>query len=316
MKRKFVGVGLLVLGACLITSCDRNRAIWKDESKVNAVATSHMVTDLVRVIGGDKVEVIGMMKAGVDPHSYDQTASDVAAMNTADVIFYSGLHLEGHVQEGLEKRAAKGDDVYAVTKNMTKAELIQPDEEFTAYADPHIWGDPELWSKTINVVVAGLSKEAPAHADAFKQRGEEYRKQLLELKQWSQQRISEVPADQRVLVTSHDAFFYFAKAYDFEVKGLQGLSTENVSGVKDVEDLITFIKERKLKTIFPESSVNKKGIQTVANKAGVKLSHEELFSDAMGESGDVVELNGESYDRGTYIGMQKHNINTVVEGLK
>ena len=316
MKRKFVGVGLLVLGACLITSCDRNRAIWKDESKVNAVATSHMVTDLVRVIGGDKVEVIGMMKAGVDPHSYDQTASDVAAMNTADVIFYSGLHLEGHVQEGLEKRAAKGDDVYAVTKNMTKAELIQPEEEFAAYADPHVWGDPELWSKTINVVVAGLSKEAPAHADAFQQRGEEYRKQLLELKQWSQQRISEVPADQRVLVTSHDAFFYFAKAYDFEVKGLQGLSTENVSGVKDVEDLITFIKERKLKTIFPESSVNKKGIQTVANKAGVKLSHEELFSDAMGESGDVVELNGESYDRGTYIGMQKHNINTVVEGLK
>ena len=316
MRRNYIQIGMLALGFSFLNSCNKKDTIWKDQEKVSAVATSHMVTDLVEVIGGDKVEVIGMMKAGVDPHSYDQTARDVAAMNTADVIFYSGLHLEGHVQEGLEKRAAKGDDVYAVTKNMTKAELIQPEEEFAAYADPHVWGDPELWSKTIDVVVAGLAKEAPAHADEFKQRGEAYRKQLLELKQWSQKRIYEVPADQRVLVTSHDAFFYFAKAYGFEVRGLQGLSTENVSGVKDVEDLISFIKQRKLKTIFPESSVNKKGIATVANKAGVKLSHEELFSDAMGESGDVVELNGESYDRGTYIGMQKHNINTVVEGLK
>ena len=306
----------MALGVLAMSSCDKNVSIWEDEAKVNAVATSHMVTDLVQVIGGDKVEVVGMMKAGVDPHSYDQTASDVAAMNTADVIFYSGLHLEGHVQQGLEKRTAKGDDVYAVTMNMMKEELIQPEEDFAAYADPHVWGDPELWSKTIDVVVEGLSKEAPAHADEFKQRGEEYRKQLLELKEWSKQRISEVPVDQRVLVTSHDAFFYFAKAYNFDVRGLQGLSTENISGVKDVEDLIAFIKERKLKMIFPESSVNKKGIQTVADKAGVKLSHEELFSDAMGESGDVVEVNGESYDRGTYIGMQKHNINTIVEGLK
>ncbi|MFC4995047.1 metal ABC transporter solute-binding protein, Zn/Mn family [Rubritalea tangerina] len=299
-----------------LTSCNSKVSIWQDEAKVNAVTTSTMVTDLVQVIGGDKVEVIGMMKAGVDPHSYEQTASDVAAMNTADVIFYSGLHLEGHVQEGLEKRAEKGGDVYAVTKNMSEEELIQPEEEFESYADPHVWGDPELWVKTIDVVVEGLSKEAPAHADEFKKRGEAYRKQLLELKAWSKARIAEVPKEQRVLVTSHDAFFYFAKAYDFEVKGLQGVSTENVSGVKDVQDLITFIKERQLKMIFPESSVNKKGIETVASKAGVKLSQEELFSDAMGEPGDVVELHGESYDRGTYIGMQKHNINTVVDGLK
>ncbi|MGJ8673640.1 metal ABC transporter solute-binding protein, Zn/Mn family [Rubritalea sp.] len=314
-KRFFLGgtVALLVLG---LNSCNRPLSIWQDEEKINVVATSTMVTDLVQVIGGDKVEVVGMMKAGVDPHSYEQTASDVAAMNTADVIFYSGLHLEGHVQEGLEKRAAKGDDVYAVTKNMSKAELIQPEEEYQDYADPHVWGDPELWSKTIDVVVTGLTKESPEFADEFKARGEEYRAQLLDLKDWSKKRIAEVPADQRVLVTSHDAFFYFAKAYDFEVKGLQGLSTENISGVKDVENLITFIKGRQLKMIFPESSVNKKGIQTVAQKAGVSLSHEELFSDAMGDLGDVVELHGESYDRGTYIGMQKHNINTVVDGLK
>lgn len=299
-----------------LNSCNKQGQIWQDEAKINVVATSTMVTDLVQIIGGDQVEVIGMMKAGVDPHSYEQTARDVAAMNSADVIFYSGLHLEGHVQEGLEKRAEKGGDVYAVTKNMSQADLIQPEDEYQDYADPHVWGDPELWVKTIDVVVAGLSKEQPAAADAFAERGAAYRNELLALKEWSKQRVAEVPVDQRVLVTSHDAFFYFAKAYDFEVRGLQGVSTENVSGVKDVENLISFIKERELKTIFPESSVNKKGIQTVAQKAGVALSHEELFSDAMGEPGDVVELHGESYDRGTYIGMQKHNINTVVDGLK
>lgn len=316
MKKRMFLKAVFALSVFGLTQCNKKADIWQSEDKVKVVATSTMVTDLVQQVGGDHVEVIGMMKAGVDPHSYDQTASDVAAMNTADVIFYNGLHLEGHVQEGLEKRAAKGDNVYAVTQNMSKEELIQPEEEFESYADPHVWGDPELWTKAIDVVVEGLSKEDPGHAEAFKKNGEAYRAQLLELKAWSEKRIAEVPQDQRVLVTSHDAFFYFARAYDFEVKGLQGLSTENTSGVKDVEDLISFIKERQLKTIFPESSVNKKGIETVASKAGVALSEEELFSDAMGEPGDVVELHGESYDRGTYIGMQKHNINTVVDGLK
>ncbi len=308
---------IVTASAALLGSCDKPVAgVWQDEAKVNVVATSTMVTDLVRVIGGEQVDVIGMMKAGVDPHSYEQTAKDVAAMNTADIIFYSGLHLEGHVQEGLESRAEKGGDVYAVTSEMSDSDLIQPEEGSDEYADPHVWGDPELWAKTINVVVAGLSKKNPSFSSEFEKRGAEYRKQLIELKAWSQQRVNEVPLKQRVLVTSHDAFFYFAKAYKFEVRGLQGLSTENVSGVKDVENLITFIKQRELKMIFPESSVNRKGIETVAQQAGVRLSDEELFSDAMGEVGDVVEHAGESYDRGTYIGMQKHNINTVVDGLK
>lgn len=284
---------------------------------MRVVATSAMVTDLVKVIGGDNVEVIGLMGEGVDPHSYEQTASDVAALNTADVVFYSGLHLEGHMTDGLERRAADKGNVYAVTAKMPKERLIQPDEQEAGdYADPHVWGDPELWALTIPVVVEGLSKISPDRAEAFKARGAAYHKELFKLKQWSSARIAEVPQGQRVLVTSHDAFFYFARAYQFEVKGLQGLSTENVSGVKDVDELISFIKERGLKMIFPESSVNRKGIQTVADKAGVKLSEEELYSDAMGSVGDVVYRNGEKYDRGTYIGMQKHNINLIVDGLR
>lgn len=301
-----------------VSSCkNAGTGNWTQEGKIKVVATSTMVTDLVKVIGGEEVEVIGLMGEGVDPHSYEQTASDVAALNTADVVFYSGLHLEGHMTEGLERRAADKGNVYAVTAQMPKDKLIQPDEEdFGGYADPHVWGDPELWALAIPVVVEGLSKISPEHAAGFKERGEAYHKELLELKKWSAGRVAEVPAGQRVLVTSHDAFFYFARAYQFEVKGLQGVSTENVSGVKDVDELISFIKERGLKMIFPESSVNRKGIQTVADKAGVKLSEEELFSDAMGRVGDVVKHGGESYDRGTYIGMQKHNINLIVDGLR
>ncbi|WP_018969752.1 metal ABC transporter solute-binding protein, Zn/Mn family [Rubritalea marina] len=313
---KRFAIPLAALSAAILSSCGKPVSIWQDEEKINVLATSTMVTDMVKVVGGDYVEVMGMMKSGVDPHSYEQTAQDVAAMNSADVIFYSGLNLEGQVQVGLEARASRGDDVYAVTASIDPSELIQPEPGSGEYADPHVWGDPALWAKTIDVVVEGLSKEAPALAKEFKSRGDDYRQQLIDLKAWSMQRIEEVPVEQRVLVTSHDAFFYFAKAYQFEVKGLQGISTENVSGVKDVEDLIAFIEARKLKMIFPESSVNRKGIETVAEQAGVALSDEELFSDAMGETGDVVDHGGERYDRGTYLGMQKHNINTVVDGLK
>ncbi|GAA5494356.1 manganese-binding lipoprotein MntA [Rubritalea halochordaticola] len=317
MKKRYKLIGALVAATMGLVSCSKegSNAVWQESGKAKVVATSTMVTDMVKIIGGDQVEVYGMMKEGVDPHSYEQTAKDVAAMNSADVIFYSGLHLEGHVQEGLERRAEKGN-VYAVTDGISKDSLIKPQDDYMGYADPHVWGDPELWAKTVPVVVEGLSKHLPEHAEEFKKRGKAYQKELLDLKAWAKARVSEIPENQRVLVTSHDAFFYFGSAFDFEVKGLQGVSTDHASSVKDVDDLVSFIKERGLKTIFPESSVNQKGLETVANRSGVKLSAEELFSDAMGKVGDVVEVNGEKYDRGTYIGMQKHNINTIVEGLK
>lgn len=317
MKKQYKLIGALATVVFGLVSCSKegSNAVWQETGKSKVVATSTMVTDMVKIIGGDKIEVYGMMKEGVDPHSYEQTAKDVAAMNSADVIFYSGLHLEGHVQEGLERRAEKGN-VYAVTDGIDKSELIKPQDDYMGYADPHVWGDPELWAKTVPVVVEGLSKHFPEHAEEFKKRGEDYQKELLALKAWAKERVNEIPESQRVLVTSHDAFFYFGAAFDFEVKGLQGVSTDHASSVKDVDDLVNFIKERGLKTIFPESSVNQKGLETVANRSGVKLSSEELFSDAMGKVGDVVEVNGEKYDRGTYIGMQKHNINTIVEGLK
>lgn len=288
----------------------------QDASLLQVVTTTTMVTDMVKSIGGDRVSVRGMMGAKVDPHSYQVTFKDTASLQKADLVFYSGHHLEGKMQDILEKRQEKKGAVYAVTDGVPDGLLLKPQEEFTKYYDPHIWGNPELWANCVSVVVEGLQKSDPEGAAGYAERGEAYRQSLIDLHQWAQARVAEVPAAQRVLVTSHDAFFYFGKAYGFEVRGLQGISTNSESGLKDRANLVQFIKDRQLKAIFPESSVNAKGIKAVASEADVAVSKHELFSDAMGALGDMATVNGETYDKGTYIGMMKHNVNTIVEGLK
>lgn len=312
---KLVAVAAAALSVAF-TSCGnrdgKSAGIWQNEDKVNVVATSTMVADMVRIIGGSEVEVIGLMDPSVDPHGYAQTFEDTAAIKTADVVFYSGLHLEGKMQDGLEKLTAKGENVYAVTDAIPHALIIEEEGGH----DPHVWGDPEIWANTIDEVVKGLSAVDAAHADEYKLRGESYRTELLELKAWAIARVQEIPQGQRVMVTSHDAFAYFGNAFGFKVKGLQGLSSADEAGLARANQLIAFIKENKIKTIFPESSVNDKGIKAVADNAGVTVSEIHLFSDACGTLGDIVEINGETYDKGTYIGMIKHNVNTAVEGLK
>lgn len=287
-----------------------------DGALLNVVTTSTMVTDMVRAIGGERVAVHGLMGPKVDPHSFQITSSASAALLKADLVFYNGLHLEGKMQDALENRAAEKKDAFAVTDGIPKEELLKPQEEFVGYHDPHVWGNPELWAHCLDVVVKQLSKADPDGADEYEMKAEFYYDELMALHQWAKNRMAEVPESQRVLVTSHDAFFYFGKAYGFEVRGLQGVSTNSEAGLKDRAELVAFIKERKLKTIFPETSVNAKGIRAVADEAGVSVSAHELFSDAMGNPGDKVELHGEIYDKGTYIGMIKHNVNSIVDGLK
>ncbi len=287
-----------------------------DGELLNVVTTTTMVTDMVKYIGGERVHVHGLMGAGVDPHSYQVTFKDTAALKKANLVFYSGHHLEGKMQDVLEKRKESKGGVFAVTDAVDDASLLKPQEEFEKYYDPHIWGNPSTWTNCVDEVVDALSEADPEGKDEYVGRGEQYRKQLTDLHEWIMSRVAEIPAGQRVLVTSHDAFFYFGKAYGFEVRGLQGISTNSESGLKDRADLVAFIKQRGIKMIFPESSVNKKGIEAVAEEAGVKVSEHELFSDAMGEPGDTVTLHGETYDKGTYVGMMKHNVNTIVDGLK
>lgn len=303
----------LLLVALFGSSCNNKKAkIWSSTGKLKVVATTTMVADLVRQIGGDKVEVYGLMDEGIDPHSYSGKASDTNATKSADLVVFSGLDLEHKLAENLQRM----DNSLAVTAGMDKESLIYPEADLSKYADPHVWGDPQLWAETINPVVGVLSKADPENADYYKKRGEAYRDDLGKLHLWSQKRLAGIPAEHRVLVTSHDAFMYFSRAYDLEVRAIDGLAPGDKAGPKKVQELIKFIKERKLKMIFAEHAVNAKSVQSIAQDAEVAVSEKVLFSDATGVLGEMETVNGETYDVGTYIGMQKHNVNAIVEGLK
>jgi manganese/zinc/iron transport system substrate-binding protein len=309
-------LGILVMGMGLCSCGPAGDGGDGGGGKPLVVTTVTMVTDLVRQVGGDRVAVQGLMGPGVDPHNYQPRIGDSGLLAKADAVFYCGLHLEGKMQDSLGQLAKRRPHVQAVTDGIPQDLLLAPQENFAGLHDPHVWGDPEVWAHTVSVVVEGLSALDPEGADGFRERGEAYRRELAELKTWALGRIAEVPPDKRVLVTSHDAFFYFGRGFGFEVRGLQGVSTVSEAGLRDRAVLVSFIRQRGLRTIFAETSVDPKAIAAVAAGAGVAVSKEHLFSDAMGEPGDVVEFGGERYDRGTYVGMVKHNINTIVEGLK
>lgn len=308
-----VSLLLTVTCALLALSCNNKKgATWKSTDKVKVVTTTTMVTDLVKQIGGDKVEVYGLMDEGIDPHSYTGKTSDTLATKSADLVIYSGLDLEHKLADMLERM----ENTLAVTAGIEKGLLIRPEADLSQYSDPHVWGDPQLWVKTVQPVVDALSKADAANADYYQKRGDAYIVELNELYAWSKKRLAEIPAEHRVLVTSHDAFMYFSRAYDLEVRAIDGLAPGDKAGPKKVQDLIKFIKDRKLKMIFAEHSVNAKSVNSIAQDAGVSVSDKELFSDATGSLGEIETVNGESYDLGSYIGMQKHNVNAIVEGLK
>ncbi len=280
------------------------------EKKVRVVATVSMVADLVKQVGGDRVEVVGLMGAGVDPHLYKATASDVTKLQQSDVIFYNGLVLEGKMQDIFTKLARTKKFVYPVAEAISENRLLEP-PQFEGHYDPHVWFDVELWTFCSQTVVKGLSEYSPKDKVYFEQRGKEAATKLRALHEWSLKKANELPKDRRILVTSHDAYNYFGRAYGFQVVALQGVSTVTEAGLADMTKLVDFIKKNKVKAIFVESSVSPATIQRISKDAGVKIGGE-LFSDAMGTVGQIE--NG--YDLGTYEGMIKHNLTTIVEALK
>jgi manganese/zinc/iron transport system substrate-binding protein len=300
---------VLLLGAC-------SPAKKQSSGKPRVTTTTTMVTDLVRQIAGDRVDIHGLMGPGVDPHNFVPKLADSSQLESADLVFYSGLHLEGRFQESLEAMAKRGAPVVAVTDGIPAEKLLSPQADFEETKDPHVWGDPLLWALTIQPVVEALSKTDPAGAQEYASRGDAYRKELIDLDHWAKSEFSNIPESQRVLVTSHDAFFYFGRAFGFEVRGLQGVSTAAEAGLKDRTELVRFLRERKVKTVFPETSINQKGIAAVAAEAGVRISDQALFSDALGTPGDMALVNGIRYDKGTYTGMIRHNVNSIVKGLR
>ncbi|TYA73981.1 metal ABC transporter solute-binding protein, Zn/Mn family [Seonamhaeicola marinus] len=296
---------LLSLLGLVIVSCKEEK---KANGKLNVVTTTTMITDLVKNIGDTLVNVEGLMGSGVDPHLYKASEGDVSKLVNADIIFYNGLHLEGKLVEVFEKM--KNKKTVAVSSVLDKNTLIGSDY-FASNYDPHIWFNVDYWKQITQHVVTTLSEASPEQKETFITNGKAYLQKLDVLSKEINASISTLPKEDRILVTAHDAFNYFGKSFDFEVVGLQGLSTATEAGVQDVQKLATFIIEKKVKAIFVESSVPKRTIEAL--QAAVKSKDHEvtiggtLYSDALGDAGTV---------EGTYIGMYKYNVNTIVNALK
>lgn len=277
---------------------------------LNVVTTTTLLTDLVNNIGADKINVQGLMGSGVDPHLYKASAGDVTKLSNADLIFYGGLHLEGKLVEVFEKMQHQNIKTIAVSDALDEKTLIGS-EYFASNFDPHIWFDVHNWELITAFVVEKLSEADPENKTVFEENGKIYLEKLKVLNEEIKTTIQTLPKEKRILVTAHDAFNYFGQAYDFEVVGLQGLSTATEAGVQDVQKLAAFIIERKVKAIFVESSVPKRTIEALQAAVNSKNHQVEiggtLYSDALGNPGTV---------EGTYIGMFKYNVNTIINALK
>ena len=274
---------------------------------IAVVCTTGMVADLARNIGGDKVKVTQIMGDGVDPHLYKASPGDVNLLNGADAIFYSGLHLEGKMADVFVRMARK-KPTFAVTEYIPEGRVLDDPE---AAFDPHLWFDVSLWREAAGVVRDALKAYDPTHAAEYQSRADAYQAELAKLHDYAKDQIATIPQERRVLVTAHDAFRYFGRAYDIEVKGIQGISTESEAGVKEVNALVDYLVQKKIKAVFVESSVSDKNIKALLEgwkaRGHAVVIGGELFSDAMGKDGTP---------EGTYIGMVRHNVDTIVKALK
>lgn len=310
--KKIIALIFLVLHLFLFQSCIENinsDSQNTENQKVKIVCTTGMIADAAKNIVGELAEVEVLMGAGVDPHLYKAKASDLKKLQEADVIFYNGLHLEGKMGEVFEKLSQK-KKIVAIAESIPKNKLIN-NTEFAGAQDPHIWFDVSIWKDAVLEISKNLKEVDLKNAKKFEENEKKHLQELDELNEWVKSKISEVPENQRVLITAHDAFAYFGKAYGVEVKGLQGISTTAEYGVKDIADLANYISENKIKAVFIESSVPKRSIDAVVEACKQK-NHQvkiggTLFSDAMGEV---------NTPEGTYIGMVKYNINTIANSLK
>ncbi len=304
---RFALLILLALGAAV--GCQPARQESRPpEGKLRVLATTGMVADIVREVGGEQVEVTQLMGAGVDPHLYKTSRDDVQRILDADVVFYSGLMLEGKMSDTLVQVARK-KPVVAVTEQIDPASLLEP-AQMQGHYDPHVWMDVAAWAKCVDVVAETLAAERPQHTGEFASAADEYRQQLAALDDYAKRAIASIPEQRRVLVTSHDAFNYFGRAYGLEVEGVQGISTESEAGLQRINALVDMLAKRDVAAVFVESSVSGKSIEALidgaaANGHTVRIGGE-LYSDAMGPA--------DTYE-GTYIGMIDHNVTLVTRGL-
>ncbi len=283
-------------------------SLYSESNPLRVVATVGMIGDIAQIIGGNVVIVKTIMGAGIDPHLYKASPADVRLLIGADLILYNGLFLEGKMADILKKYSKKKKAI-ALGEHLDKNLLISS-EAFQGHPDPHIWMDVSLWQQVAKVISTTLSHTIPEHSSIFEENFKTLNQKLSKLHVYAKKTLHTIPKQQRVMITAHDAFSYFGRAYDISVRGIQGISTESEAGLKDINEIIDFIVERKIKAVFVESSVSQKNIEALIEGAQSR-GHEvkiggELFSDAMGKSGT---------EEGTYLGMIKHNVITVAKGL-
>ena len=306
MKSILIFALLVFLLACNTNNSDESSTAA--DGKLKIVTTTGMIADAAKNIGGDRVSVIALMGPGIDPHLYKASEGDVRRMSGADLILYNGLHLEGKMAEIFEQMS-KRRHTAAVAEGITSPKLLQP-AEFQGNYDPHVWFDVSMWMQVSEKITNTLSEVDPEGAEYYRLNAENFRRQLDELHEYVFGEALKVEESKRVLVTAHDAFNYFGRAYGFEVRGLQGISTAAETGAADVAGLAQFIVERKIPAVFVETSVPPRyieALQAAVRSRGfdVKIGGN-LFSDAMGNPGTP---------EGTYIGMVRHNIDTIVGAL-
>lgn len=279
-----------------------------EEGRLDVVTTTGMITDIVARVGGERVRVTGLMGPGIDPHLYKASAGDVRTLSTADLIFYNGLHLEAAMGEVLGEMDGRVR-TQAVTGGIPSGRLLSP-PAYSGQFDPHVWFDVSLWIHAVDTVARTLEEVDPVGAVDYRANADALIRELQDLDSWIRERVAEVPEERRLLVTAHDAFNYFGKAYGFRVEGLLGLSTAAEAGTGDVGRLVSLILDTGVPAIFVESSIPVRTIEAVQAAVHARGKHVEiggtLFSDAMGDPGT-----GE----GTYRGMVRHNVDTIVGAL-
>ena len=298
-----VGIAALPVAGC----ADGGKG--RSTGPIRVTCTIGMIGDAARIIGGEHVAVTGLMGPGVDPHLYKASEGDIAKLGEADLILYNGLNLEGKMGD-LLVRMSRTKATVAVTEAIPESLLREP-PEFLGHYDPHVWFDVSMWRHAAGRVRDALSEADPAHRELFARNAAAYLDSIDALHAWVSQEMATVPRERRVLITAHDAFGYFGRAYDVEVVGLQGISTVAEFGVADVRRLVDLIAGRGIKAVFIESSVPRRSIDAVVEGCRGRGHPIEvggtLFSDAMGAAGTP---------EGTYVGMIRANVRTIVEALR
>lgn len=276
--------------------------------KLSVVATTGMIADMARNIGGDSANVTGLLGPGVDPHTHRMTQTDISAMTRAELVLWHGLNLEAQMNDFM-RDLAKRKRVVAVGETVPKDLLLQ-DEEDKTQSDPHIWMDPSLWSRAVNAVRDAMIAARPQARAAFEANAARHLKEIEAVAAYARQVLATVPQERRAVISAHDAFGYFGRLHGFDVIGIQGISTESEAGVAKIRELVELTVSRKIPAIFVETSVSDRNVQAVIEGAkarghALKIGGE-LFSDALGAAG--------AYE-GTYIGMVDHNATVIARAL-